>query len=716
MNKSLNNYIRLIITSVGILFLYQSCLDDPTMPDDMLNARIPDIVTTEIVNKTATTITVTGEVLRENGLEVTERGLCWGAGDSPQVTTDNKMEVGKGLGTFTATVKNLLVNQTYHIRAYAINAKGTAYGDVKEVKTTEGLGVVSTIHPDNIKANTVLSGGVIEFKEDGEEIQERGICLSSESYPTILNTRFVSTMKTDSFSCLITGLQPLTKYYIRAYVSNTVGTYYGTIDSLITTSGLPSIGPLKVLAVRTFDADLESNVLFEGDSPVTVRGVCYSRKENVSIDDDTTRVGVGNGRFVASLKSLRSNTTYYARSFAVNSYGIAYSDTISFKTINDLPTVTTMVVSNIANGNAKVGGTVISQGYTELTACGICWATHDTPTTEDKVLGFSAGIGSFSGYIEKIDGGNTYYVRAYATNRNGTAYGETVSFKTPSVFVNVSSFMGEWRIGATGFSALGRAYVIGGDLGTQYTPQIWEYDPVSNYWRAKWPYTPGGRKFVTVFSSEEMAYAIGGLESPGHPTNEFYKYKPMLNEWEVLSPFPGEARWDAGGVYVFDQVSEYGYIIGGRTLSGALNEVWRYNLRNEEWLQVTAFPVSQFGGIVVSKNDTIFAGLGLKSESSSEKRLWSASGGVSVWKEETPIPSLAGAIFGGVVLNDCIYVIDSNNRIWEYNIKQKSWNKKSTLEGLTNTSHCMFLLNGSIYIGMSELSSLMTKYDPVWDN
>ena len=716
MVKHLNIYIKLITMSIGFVFLYQSCLNDPFMPEEFLNATIPSVETLKVTNKTATTITISGNVLRENGTEVTERGFCWSTGDSPEVTADNKIEVGEGLGAFTETVKSLLPNQTYRIRAYAINAKGIAYGDIEEVKTIKGLGVVKTLDVDSVNANSAISGGLIEIDGgDGEEILSRGICLGREFNPT---AEIPSAMETDSFSCRITGLLPLTKYYFRAYVKNTVGIYYGSTDSLVTTSGLPSIGPLKLLDVRTFDADMESNVLSEGDAFVQARGICFSKAETVSIADDTIHVGTGSGKFTATLKSLRPNTTYYARSFAKNSYGVAYSDTISFKTINDLPVVTTMSVTDIADGNAKVGGTVLSKGYTDLVSCGICWATHDAPTTEDKLLSFSPGIGLFSGYLQKIDGGNTYYVRAYATNRNGTSYGETVSFKAPSVFVNVSSFMGLWRIGAAGFSALGKAYIVGGDIGTQYTSQVWEYDPSSNYWRDRWSFPLGGRKFLTVFSTDTIAYAVGGLVSPGNPTNDFYRFNPMQNDWDELTPFPGNARWNAGGVYVTDRVSKmgYGYIIGGRTTAGALNEVWRYNPRNGEWLQAETFPVSQFGGIAVSKNDTIFAGLGQKNELIPEKKLWSASGDITSWKEETSIPSLASAVFGGVIFNECIYVIDSNNRIWEYNIKQKVWIKKSTLDGPINTSHCMFLLNGSIYIGMSEQSSLMTKYDPVWDN
>ena len=96
MVKHLNIYIKLIAITIGFVFLYQSCLNDPFMPEEFLNATIPSVETLKVTNKTATTITISGNVLRENGTEVTERGFCWSTGDSPKVTADNKIEVGEG--------------------------------------------------------------------------------------------------------------------------------------------------------------------------------------------------------------------------------------------------------------------------------------------------------------------------------------------------------------------------------------------------------------------------------------------------------------------------------------------------------------------------------------------------------------------------------------------------------------------------------------------
>ena len=119
-------YTRLFLSLLIGLFIFQSCMDDPSIPDEIFNARTPEVETSSVESYSATTITVSGAVLQANGAEVTEKGICWGT--SSPVSAVNKVPAGNGLGSFTAEVKGLSANKTYYLRAYAINAKGTAYG------------------------------------------------------------------------------------------------------------------------------------------------------------------------------------------------------------------------------------------------------------------------------------------------------------------------------------------------------------------------------------------------------------------------------------------------------------------------------------------------------------------------------------------------------------------------------------------------------------
>ncbi|MBE0652790.1 MAG: hypothetical protein IH594_03270, partial [Bacteroidales bacterium] len=104
--------------------------------------------------------------------------------------------------------------------------------------------------------------------------------------------------------------------------------------------------------------------------------------------------------------------------------------TISESSQVQVPTVTTDSVTGITQTMATGGGVVTFDGGATVTARGVCWATTQTPTTADNKTTDGTGTGSFSSSLTSLTAGTTYYVRAYATNSQGTAYGEQVSFTT----------------------------------------------------------------------------------------------------------------------------------------------------------------------------------------------------------------------------------------------------------------------------------------------
>ncbi|MFZ1784780.1 MAG: DNA/RNA non-specific endonuclease [Ferruginibacter sp.] len=94
-----------------------------------------------------------------------------------------------------------------------------------------------------------------------------------------------------------------------------------------------------------------------------------------------------------------------------------------------VPTVTTSAIAAITGNSAVSGGNIISEGGSPVTARGIIW-NAGTSTLNTTVDG--TGVGSFTSNISGLAPFTTYFVKAYATNANGTAYGNLVSFKTGS--------------------------------------------------------------------------------------------------------------------------------------------------------------------------------------------------------------------------------------------------------------------------------------------
>lgn len=98
-----------------------------------------------------------------------------------------------------------------------------------------------------------------------------------------------------------------------------------------------------------------------------------------------------------------------------------------------VPVLTTDSVSGIASSTATCGGNVSSDGGASVTARGVCWSTNQNPTTANSKTSNGTGSGSFTSNITGLYPSTTYYVRAYATNSEGTAYGNQVTFTTLAV-------------------------------------------------------------------------------------------------------------------------------------------------------------------------------------------------------------------------------------------------------------------------------------------
>ena len=95
-----------------------------------------------------------------------------------------------------------------------------------------------------------------------------------------------------------------------------------------------------------------------------------------------------------------------------------------------VPTVSTDMVSSIGSTTATCSGEVTANGGAEVTARGVCWSTSQHPTVSDSHTEDGTGTGAFTSSLTGLTPSTTYYVRAYATNSEGTAYGEEVSYTT----------------------------------------------------------------------------------------------------------------------------------------------------------------------------------------------------------------------------------------------------------------------------------------------
>lgn len=194
----------------------------------------PEITTQAVSSIAATTATGNGTVVTANGT-VSERGTVISTSVNP-TTADHKDTVAGTTGAFTTSITSLVNNTLYHVRAYAINEYGTAYGaDV----TFTTLPEVTTVSVNSITQTSFIANG--NLTNGGSEIVEIGFVWDTTLNPVITDNKVIVIGGMGAFYTLISGLTANTAYNVRAYATNITGTVYGTDIAFNTLASGPMI-------------------------------------------------------------------------------------------------------------------------------------------------------------------------------------------------------------------------------------------------------------------------------------------------------------------------------------------------------------------------------------------------------------------------------------------------------------------------------------------
>lgn len=296
---------------------------------------------------------------------------------------------------------------------------------------------VTTLQVIGVTKNDATLNGRVNTK-NGEALTEIGICYSTQPKPTISSEKVIMTgdLDTGAFTLHIQSLKPSTTYYYRAFATNASGTAYGDPLSFTTQSGYVSkLETEAATAITRVSAQLGGKIIDDGGYPVTSKGICYSYTTSYpTISNDKLTVDTQSTSYKANLTKLRAGTTYYARAYATSSAGTGYGQIISFTTASPIVAsgITTVAASLVTYSSATVGGSVLEDNGASITLRGLCYsATNSVPSiTNGSVVNIGSGTGPFSGQLIGLAVNTTYYVRAFATNSAGTAYGPVVNFKT----------------------------------------------------------------------------------------------------------------------------------------------------------------------------------------------------------------------------------------------------------------------------------------------
>ena len=292
----------------------------------------------------------------------------------------------------------------------------------------QDLATVKTSSNYTVSLNTAGVGGKV-LSDGGCSIISKGICFGSKENPTILDSVYKDSSLKLEYKIEFNNLKPNSTYYARAFVENKIGTSYG---ELLKFSTLSEIKTDLVTKISSNSAISGGSILSKGNASIISKGTCWSVNPFPTTSDFSTFDISNSAFFTSQLTSLTPNTTYYVRAFAVNDGGISYGNEVTFTTLNaNIPSITTNSVNSIKNTSATCGGNITSDGGGSVTSRGVCWSLNSIPTLANSIVSKNGlGVGLFSSSVTDLTPNTIYYVRAYATNSGGTAYGNTVIFTT----------------------------------------------------------------------------------------------------------------------------------------------------------------------------------------------------------------------------------------------------------------------------------------------
>lgn len=190
-----------------------------------------------------------------------------------------------------------------------------------------------------------------------------------------------------------------------------------------------------VTAVNEHSFTVNGKVLTDGSTSINQRGFVYATSHNPTLDNNSVNNGSGTGEYTSTITELTAGTTYFVRAFATNVNGTYYGNEVAVTTTattpSVLPSVTTITVTNVTTSEATVRGAVTSDGGENVTQRGFVYGTEpNLPIASSSIVYHGTGVGQYVNLLSSLLSGQTYYVRAFATNSVGTAYGDELTFTT----------------------------------------------------------------------------------------------------------------------------------------------------------------------------------------------------------------------------------------------------------------------------------------------
>ena len=400
----------------------------------------------------------------------------------------------------------------------------------------------------NITETSATLNGVISIVSqncDDPNNTEQGFVYATTIQPTIANTK-VNVNGTD-VTTTVENLEPNTTYYVRTFLTNALGEFYGNEVSFMTVEEQPceyNLITQEATDITSSSATLNGTISIDEENcefPIIEQGFVFSTEVQPTIAD--TQVNVNGTDVTTTIENLEPNTTYYVRTFLTNNDGEFYGNEVSFMTAIRLDFYTAFTFESNSINNLRGATGMIGSSADNSLFIAMREAVLPQNSTVERIL--------------KID---------LATNNITEKIFDQSGYVTKRLHIRGNQLI-----------------VIGGSLVNTYNLDLSGGDPTS---------VSHGKNIsrfgMTVL--DDNAYIIGGdIGVVDEESDKIFRWNIETETFSEFSSMP-EARFYADGTIVNDNL----YVFGGCpqfTTCNASTTAYKINISNPS--NVETFEISQ---------------------------------------------------------------------------------------------------------------------------
>ncbi|HER07553.1 MAG TPA: hypothetical protein ENO20_01470 [Bacteroides sp.] len=358
-------------------------------------AAMAQVITAPASAVSFDTAVVGGAVLNDGGSTITGAGIYWDTVSSPE-TEGTKITMASDTGQFTGTITGLPRGKMIYYRAFAENGAGVSYGMVMNFQTTT-IPAVLTGPVDSVTVGSVLLRGNIN-SDGGETVVEKGFYWGEQPDPETTGTRDTVVSGESTFRKKLTGLSPVTTYYVKAFAVNAAGESLGEEVSFAT-KGMMTVVTGPVVTRKFKSLEVSGEVTTEEGTELYEKGFYWSEDPGPATTGVRFPAGNQSGPFTVSMTDLSPGNTYYYCVYAVNAAGEKTGEELSVYLPGAETGTFTDPIDNLEYGTVTLGeqiwmtenlraglyndSTIIpfysdSASWSENEGPGYCWGGFDT--------------------------------------------------------------------------------------------------------------------------------------------------------------------------------------------------------------------------------------------------------------------------------------------------------------------------------------------------